>query len=89
MFNVSGRTSFSTCPEGYSDSYSALCTRPDCGLHGGSAKVGQDPTQKVKAHIGVIKFFRFYQSRLNVSSEIISTSPPPNLMQRYAHEKFK
>ena len=28
--------------------YSTLCTRPDCALHGGSAKVGQDPTQKLK-----------------------------------------
>ena len=46
--DVSGRTSFCTCAEGYSDSYSMLCTRPDCGLHGDSAKVAQGPTQKLK-----------------------------------------
>ena len=41
--NVSGRTSFSTCAECYSHSYNTLCTRPDCGLHGYSAKAAQDP----------------------------------------------
>ena len=48
IVSVSGRTSFSTCAECYSDSCNALCTRPDCGLHGGSANVDQDPTRKPK-----------------------------------------
>ena len=40
LLNVSRRTSFSTCAECYSHSYNTFCSRPDCGLHGYSAKSG-------------------------------------------------